>query len=87
MNSLVRSQIPRFRKEAFYSAADARQLAAKQQAPTGFVIYKNALVAQPHLTVKDPKRENVMFRSKSARFTAGDHRGDIAGIHPNFIRT
>ena len=85
-------QAPRFRQEAFYTARDARQLAAKERSPTGgghknALVYKNALIAQPHLEVKDPLRPNVTFRSTSARFTSGGPMGDILGLHPNFIRT
>lgn len=72
------SKTPRFGKSAYYSASDPRRLAAQDE-PNRF--YTHVADQQPHLSVKDPERESLVFRSVVSRFPGAGAEG--RGLHPN----
>lgn len=80
------SKVPRFQQDAYYSAADPRQRAAKERS-AGTREYKRSLAGQDALTVKPctPQAQVLNFNSPVPRFKEGGGNKDFLGLHPNFL--
>ena len=73
-------QVPRFPRSAYYRGADPRAIGAKDGATAGRMY--NADQQQPHIGVKDPARQHVVFRSSVQRFPEDMPSFEARGLHP-----
>ena len=72
-------QVPRFAGSAYYRANDPRGIGAKERGTQRFY---NAPQQQPHIGVKDPARQHVVFRSSVERFPEDMPSFEARGLHP-----
>ena len=77
-------QVPRFGESAYYRSNRPVGIAAKDghRQDGHKQRFYDADQQQPHIGVKDPARQNTVFRSEVARFPSDMPAFEARGLHP-----